>query len=209
MTITALKQAKKHQIAVVFEDETVFLDKEIVVKNGLKVGQVFSLEQIEKLKYESELTRATSKAMWLLGRREYSKKEMFLRLKQDGFNENASHDAVDTLADAGVIDDERFAYNFAYNLKVNRKLGKRAIMTELLMKGVLREIADEIIEEFCDDEVSSAAEIIRIKYPTFSVDEKINRRMFAGLQRKGYTYNVIKSAMDLVESEMDKSDNAQ
>lgn len=203
MTIIALKQAKKHQISVVFEEETLLLDKETVLKNGLKVGLSFTKEQIEQLKYDSELTRATSKAMWLLSRREYSKKEMFLRLKQDKFDEDAACEAVETLAEAGVIDDERFAYNFAYNLKVNRRLGKRAIITELCMKGVSREIADNIAEEFCDDEVSSAAEIIRIKYPTFSVDEKINRRMFAALQRKGYTYNVIKSAMDLVESEIE------
>lgn len=201
MTIIALKQAKKHQIEVVFEEESLFFDKETVLKNGLKVGQNFSAEQIEELKYSSHLSRATSKAMWLLGRREYSKKEMFLRLKQDKFDEDVASEAVETLADASVIDDERFAYNFAYNLKVNRKLGKRAIITELCLKGVSKEIAENTAEEICDDEVSSAAEIIRLKYKSFASDEKINRRMFAALQRKGYSYNVIREAMDLIESE--------
>ena len=196
MTILELKQAKKHSIAVVFEQETVFLDKETVLKNGLKVGQTLTSERVEELKYDSELTRATSKALWLLSRREYSKKEMFLRLKKDGFDETACSQAVTTLAEGGVIDDERFAYNFAYNLKVNRRLGRRAIITELRLKGVSEEIAEAVTEEFCDDEVASAAEIIRIKYPQFATDEKINRRMFAGLQRKGYTYSVIKSAME-------------
>lgn len=70
-----------------------------------------------------------------------------------------------------------------------------------MLKGVDREIAERYADEFCDDEVRDAAEIIRIKYKGFNTDEKINRRMFAGLQRKGYSYSVIKSAMDLVESE--------
>ena len=201
MTIITLKQAKKHQIEVVFEQTSLLLDKETVLKNGLKVGQSFTDEQVEQLKYESALTRATSKALWLLSRREYSKKEMFLRLKQDGFDETASLQAVDTLASASVIDDERFAYNFAYNLKANRHLGKRAIITELCLKGVERELAETIAEEFCDDEVSSAAEIIRTKYSAFSTDEKVNRRMFAALARKGYSYGVVKAAMDLVENE--------
>ena len=74
MTILELKQAKKHSIAVVFEQETVYLDKETVLKNGLKVGQTLTSERVEELKYDSELTRATSKALWLLSRREYSKK---------------------------------------------------------------------------------------------------------------------------------------
>lgn len=203
MTIIALKNAKKHQIEVVFEEKSVFLDKETVLKNGLKIGQSFDDEQIAELEYSSALARAVSKAMWLVTRRDYSKKEMLGRLKQDGFLPDAAEEAVETLSQAGVIDDERFAYNFAYNLKVNRKLGKRAIVTELLMKGVSREIADAVTEEFCDDEVSSAAEIIRMKYRGFNEDEKINRRMFAALQRKGYSYNVIREAMDLVESEIE------
>ena len=201
MKIVNLKQAKKHQIEVVFDEMSVFLDKETVLKNALKVGKDLSEPEIETLKYDSQKTRATSKALWLLGLREYSKKEMYLRLVKDGFDKDASSEVVETLADSGVIDDERFAYNYAYNLHINRHLGKRAIITELVLKGVSREIAEHYANEFCNDEVSDAAEIIRIKYKGFNEDEKINRRMFAGLQRKGYSYSVIKSAMDLVESE--------
>ena len=201
MKIVNLKQAKKHQIEVVFDEMSVFLDKETVLKNALKVGKDLSEPEIETLKYDSQKTRATSKALWLLGLREYSKKEMYLRLVKDGFDKDASSEVVETLADSGVIDDERFAYNFAYNLHINRRLGKRAIITELCLKGVDREIAETYANEFCNDEVSDAAEIIRIKYKGFNTDEKINRRMFAGLQRKGYSYSTIKSAMDLVESE--------
>lgn len=201
MTVTALKQAKKHQIEVVFEENSVLLDKETVLRGGLKVGTVINDEQLEQLQFDSQVTRATSKAMWLLSRREYSKKEMIIRLKKDGFLKEAVDTAVFTLAQAGVIDDERFAYNYAYSLKEGRHLGKRAIITELIMKGVDREIAQNVAEEFCDDEVSACAEIIRIKYSAFNEDEKINRRMFAALQRKGYNYNTIKLAMDLVEQE--------
>ena len=201
MKIVNLKQAKKHQIEVVFDEMSVFLDKETVLKNALKVGKDLSEPEIETLKYDSQKTRATSKALWLLGLREYSKKEMYLRLVKDGFDKDASSEVVETLADSGVIDDERFAYNYAYNLHINRHLGRRAIITELVLKGVDREIAETYANEFCNDEVRDAANIIRVKYKGFNVDEKINRRMFAGLQRKGYSYSVIKSAMDLVESE--------
>lgn len=196
MKITEIKQARKHFFNIVFEEESVLLDKETVVKNGLKVGQEIDSERLEELKYDSEYTRAVSKAMWLLSRREYSKKEMFLRLKKDGFDADASSEAVESLSEAGVIDDERFAYNYAYNLKANRRLGKRAIITELLLKGVDRSLAERFAEEFCDDETDDAVDIIRIKYPSFAEDEKVKRRMIAGLQRKGYSYDVIKTAID-------------
>lgn len=196
MKITEIKQARKHFFNIVFEEESVLLDKETVVKNGLKVGQEIDSERLEELKYDSEYTRAVSKAMWLLSRREYSKKEMFLRLKKDGFDADVSSEAVESLSEAGVIDDERFAYNYAYNLKANRRLGKRAIITELLLKGVDRSLAVRFAEEFCDDETDDAVDIIRIKYPSFAEDEKVKRRMIAGLQRKGYSYDVIKTAID-------------
>lgn len=195
MKITEIKQARKHFFNVVFEEESVLLDKETVVKNGLKTGMQLSEERLEELKYDSDYTRAVSKAMWLLSRREYSKKEMFLRLKKDGFGVEPSSEAVETLANSGVIDDERFAYNYAYNLKANRRLGKRAIITELLLKGVESTLAERFAEEFSSDETEDAVEIIRIKYPNFSDNEKIKRRMIAGLQRKGYSYDVIKQAM--------------
>lgn len=201
MRITEIKQARKHFFNIVFEEESVLLDKETVVKNGLKAGLELSEERLEELKYESEYTRAVSKAMWLLSRREYSKKEMFLRLKKDGFDVDASEQAVENLSEAGVIDDERFAYNYAYNLKANRRLGKRAIITELLLKGVERSLAERFAEEFSPDEEEDAVEIIRIKYPSFAFDEKVKRRMIAGLQRKGYSFEVIKNAMDKFSAE--------
>ncbi len=205
MIITAIKQAKKHQFEVVFDDESVFLDKDTVVKNGLKIGQNFDDESVAKLRYESECTRATSKAMWLVSRRDYSKKEMILRLKKDGFDIDAVNDAVELLSESSVIDDERFAYNFAYNLKANRKLGRRAIVTELLLKGVSREIAEEVSAEFCDNDsdVETAKEIIESKYCGFDNDEKINRRMIAALARKGYSYDIVKKAIAEIENERD------
>ena len=201
MVITDIIGAKNHLFKVKFGEESVFLDKETVAKNALKVGHNIDEERLEELKYESELTRATSKAMWLLSRREYSKKEMIFRLKRDKFDENAVFEAVKTLADAGVIDDERFAYNYAYNLKMNRKLGYRAMVTELIIKGVSREIAENYAEQFSPDDVSDAVEIIRLKYAGFRADEKVKRRMIAALQRKGYSYDVIKRAVECLDTQ--------
>lgn len=202
MVITEITSAKNHLFKVSFaEYDSVFLDKETVAKNALKVGEAVDEERLEELKYESELTRATSKAMWLLSRREYSKKEMIFRLKRDKFDENAVFEAVKTLADAGVIDDERFAYNYAYSLKMNRKLGFRAIVTLLLQKGVSKEIAEVYAKQFSTDDTADAVDIIRLKYPSFQSDEKVKRRMIAALQRKGYNYDVIKRAMAEFEEE--------
>lgn len=202
MVITEITGAKNHLCKICFDkSEDVFLDKETVAKNALKAGLFVDEERLEELKYESALARATSKAMWLLSRREYSQKEMIFRLKRDKFDENAIFEAVKTLADAGVIDDERFAYNYAYSLKMNRKLGYRAIVTELIRKGVSREMAEEYAAQFSQDDTDDAVEIIKLKYATFSTDEKVKRRMIAALQRKGYNYDAIKHAIEMFEGD--------
>lgn len=202
MVITEITGAKNHLCKICFDNsEDVFLDKETVAKNALKAGLLIDEERLEELKYESALARATSKAMWLLSRREYSQKEMIFRLKRDKFDENAIFEAVKTLADAGVIDDERFAYNYAYSLKMNRKLGYRAIVTELIRKGVSREMAEEYAAQFSQDDTDDAVKIIKLKYATFSTDEKVKRRMIAALQRKGYNYDAIKHAMEMFEGD--------
>ena len=183
MVISEITGAKNHLCKICFDkSEDVFLDKETVAKNALKAGLFVDEERLEELKYESALARATSKAMWLLSRREYSQKEMIFRLKRDKFDENAIFEAVKTLADAGVIDDERFAYNYA-------------------RKGVSREMAEEYAAQFSQDDTDDAVKIIKLKYADFLTDEKVKRRMIAALQRKGYNYDVIKHAIEMFEGD--------
>ncbi len=197
MKIIDLKLAPRHQIKLVGENgECLLVDKETAVRFGLKKDIQIDAEFQEKLTYDSAFTRAKSKAIYLLSNREYSRYEMTSRLIKDGFDKQAVQEAIELLADAGVIDDERFAENFAYSLHEGRKLGYYAILRELTLKGVSREIAEKYAESYKQDDTETAKQIILTKYPDFHTDEKIKRRMYSALQRKGYSFSAINSAIE-------------
>ena len=104
MIITEFKKKPKHLTALVFEGGDVLIDDEVLILSGLKVGDDVSESQLETLKYKSEFTRAKSKALWLLDRRDYPKKEMIGKLKPD-FDYDAACEAVEFLCESGLIDD--------------------------------------------------------------------------------------------------------
>ena len=202
MKIIDLKLARQHQIKLEFDNgESLLVDKETAARFGLKKDMQIDNDLRERLVYDSAFTRAKSKAIYLLSNREYSAKEMTERLLRDGFDKDAVKSAVELLADAGVIDDERFAENFAYSLHEGRKLGYYAIMRELTLKGVDREIAERHASVYKEDETETAKQIILSKYPAFDTDEKIKRRMYSALQRKGYSFSTINSAIEQITSE--------
>lgn len=202
MKIIDLKLAPRHQIKLLGSDgECLLVDKETAARFGLKKDMQIDNDLREKLVYDSAFTRAKSKAIYLLSNREYSAKEMRERLLRDGFDKDAVKSAVELLADARVIDDERFAENFAYSLHEGRKLGYYAIMRELNLKGVDREIAERYASVYKEDETETAKQIILSKYPAFDTDEKIKRRMYSALQRKGYSFSAINGAIEQITSE--------
>ena len=64
------------------------------------------------------------------------------------------------------------------------------------MKGIDRETADEVLSSFDVDEDEQARNIIERKYLSALSTEKGRRRAFSALTRMGYSYSVIKSAMN-------------
>ena len=202
MKIIDLKLARQHQIKLEFDNgESLLVDKETAARFGLKKDMQIDNDLREKLVYDSAFTRAKSKAIYLLSNREYSAKEMRERLLRDGFDKDAVKSAVELLADAGVIDDERFAESFAYSLREGRKLGYYAIMRELTLKGVSSQIAERYASVYKENETETAKQIILTKYKDFASDEKIKRRMYSALQRKGYSFSTINGAIEHITSE--------
>ncbi len=202
MKIIDLKLARQHQIKLEFDNgESLLVDKETAARFGLKKDMLIDDEFLKGLVTDSAFTRAKSKAIYLLSNREYSAKEMTERLLRDGFDKCAVESAVELLVEAGVIDDLRFAESYAYSLREGRKLGYYAIMRELTLKGVDREIAERYASVYKEDETETAKQIILSKYKDFASDEKIKRRMYSALQRKGYSFSTINSAIEQITSE--------
>lgn len=117
-----------------------------------------------------------------------------------------SHQVLDRLAEAGLIDDADFARQWVQQRHGFSGKGRRALEQELRRKGVSQEDSAAALETVtADDEYERATELVRRKLrslPTGLDREKAIRRLVGMLARRGYGHSV---AYAVVKAEWDGS----
>lgn len=193
MKILSIKSGKKHLDHIILEDGTeLSLDKDIVEAKKLCPG--FDITDPEDIQFESDYARAKSRALWYLSRSDHSEKALRDKLIAAGFGPVASAEAVNRMAELGLIDDERYARRLAEYLSASGS-SKREIRYKLSMKGISSDIIKEISSEDETDEREKLARLIETKYKTKLNSEKDVEKVFAALVRKGFSYSDIKSVL--------------
>ena len=202
MHIHKVEPAKKHQVAVLIDGEKHLFDIDVWLLSGYRENVEITESELETLYYKSEFTRAKNKAVWLLSNKDYTRKQLFDKLKPD-FNEGAIDEALTWLVDNGLQNDLVYARAFASFCMSQKKLAPPAIKMELRAKGIERDDIDCVIMELEEtfDPQSQISELISQKYPNALKDESEKRRAVAALQRKGYYYGDIKTALNLLTEE--------
>src|SRR5207249_1543482 len=90
----------------------------------------------------------------------------------------------------------------------NRPRGRRLLEQELRIKGVDRETIRQTIDDSDIDELNTALEVGKKKLRTYErLDPAIGRRrMMAFLSRRGYSFSVIKPAIEQLFGESDEAE---
>lgn len=201
MKITKIEPSKKKGFSRIYLDGQFFMSvaDETVARRLLYEGKQIGEDEIPELSKSVLVRRARERLLYALDRRLHSEKELREKLKRD-YPPDIIDSAINELDSLGLIDDEAFARAFCEHRKQSLKKGPYAIRQELILKGVSRDIIDPIIDEFfCDedDEFESAKEVSR-KYQNDLDTPKGRQRLFAALNRKGFSYGVIKRVMHSV-----------
>lgn len=195
MLIDEVKPQKGHLVGLYAEGELIVsLDADLAAEKRIRAGQVVDVEALRELLTESQLRRAKSKALYLLEFRDYSSRDMIVRLKKD-FDETSAEAAVDYLQEIGAIDDARYAENMIRHLITQKHYGRRRILSELALKGIDRDVTEEVLEEFDTDEPAAIMELLERKFTRDLGDDKGIRRTIATLQRYGYEMSDIRDAL--------------
>ena len=201
MVITAVEPRRKQMCALFIDGEYVMnLDAQTLIENRFDVGREIDDDALKEIIEKSGERRAKEKALWLISYRNHSEKELFDKLRRD-FDEASAQKAVSRMAELGLINDEEFAKAYARRLVYGKKLSAKAAEYELLRKGIDKPTAEQVIGELDYDAQAQIIDFINRKYKNIS-DEKIKRRAVAALQRKGYGWDEIKSALETIESEL-------
>lgn len=202
MELTAAEPRRKGLTQLFLDGEAaVKIDTEIFVRSGLKPGDELTDDELHRLIEASDARRAQEKALYLLEYRSHSKKELAEKIARTAASKEAAQAAADRMEELGLVDDEAYARELARVLFTRKRYGAMRVKQELRQKGIESELIEELLSEYGGEDAAleNLREVLERKYPNWQEDERTRRRAFAGLQRLGYSYELIRRAMTVSE----------
>ena len=192
MEITAL-EPRRHRLVQLFLDgePAVKLDEETAA--SLRPGQQLSDEELHELIAMSDAARAKEKALYLLEHRPHSKRELEDKLARTVGREAAGQ-AAGRMEELGLIDDADYARRLSEEL-ARKGFAAPRIRQELLRRGIGRELAAEEAERAAAAPEDALHSLIERRFARQLGEEKGRRRAVAALQRMGYRWEEIRSAL--------------
>lgn len=195
MFIDEIRRQKGHLVGLYSEGELIVsLDSDMADEMHLQARRDYPVEQLRTLLTQSQQRRARSKALYLLEFRDYSRRDLERRLRND-FDEESARAAVDFLEEIGAIDDRRYAEAAIRHLAGYKHYGRRRILQELSLKGIDRDTAEEVLDEYGLDEPAMILDLLEGKFSGDLSDPKGINRTIASLTRYGYQYGDIRDAL--------------
>ena len=172
---------------------------------GVKDGAELPAAEAAQFLREANERRAFNKGASLLSYQDRTRRQLVERLRED-YGEEAAEAAADRLEELRLLDDTRYAENYAAELLRRKKCAPRRILQELLQKGIDRDLAQQTVQglDFAPD--VCIIELLQTKFAGKFSDEKGLRRTIAALQRLGYSYGDIRSALRQIEDEGDEDE---
>ena len=124
-------------------------------------------------------------AVRLLARREHSRRELWIKLDQRGFDAELIDELLTKLADKGWQSDRRFAESYV-RARVERGYGPERIRAELRQRGVEESLADAALAEAeVDWPALARAQLLR-HFRTAPTDFAERLKRYRYLQNRGF-----------------------
>ncbi|MBO5266315.1 MAG: regulatory protein RecX [Ruminiclostridium sp.] len=156
----------------------------------------------------AEFETAKKRAMYLLGGKDYSKKELRDKLLKN-YSPETCEAVIEKMSEYGFLDDERYAKKLARKYILVQKYGKTRAKMMMIQKGLGPSLADEALRQYStDDLITEIVGIIEKKYYDRLFIEGLEgkkelQKVMASLARRGYGFEEIKKAVSIVKSEAD------
>jgi len=136
-------------------------------------------------------------ALKLLSYRGRSEKELEGKLREKGFPETVTSSTLHHLKQVGLINDRTLAEALKRQATTAKMLGQKGVRRFMVNRGIPRDIIDSMFISDEKEDIENAKRLVEKKlrivrdYPA----EKIRRRLYNLLQRKGYSYDTIKMVL--------------
>lgn len=207
MIITALKPARQSRVVLVMDNGEEFLiDKGIWEESPFGVDSSLSRSQMEELLASSQRRRVHNKALYLLSKRDYSRKELEQRLCREGGryvaeNREAAAEAAAAMEDYGYVNDQTYAELLARRYCWEKCYPHRRAEQVLCEKGIARAVAAEAVKTIEKEDWQLALEFLRKKRYTVSESHEQTERVAAALARYGFSHDAVRRALTAFSEE--------
>ncbi|MBD1584023.1 regulatory protein RecX [Pseudoalteromonas sp. S16_S37] len=145
---------------------------------------------------ESEKQKLKNYVLWLLGRQEYSKKELSQKLKAKQADDNLIENLLQWCESLGYIDDNRYCESFLRR-QINKGLGLKRVLAEAGNKGVDRALLMQLIDAQEIDWFELASDTYTRKFTSTpqKLDYKEKAKRVRYMMYRGFSYEEIDFAM--------------
>ena len=202
--ITALRIGKGQRNRVnTFLDNRFFckLEKDVVLKEGLQVGQELTPSQIEALTKSNDFYSCFNAAIHYLGYRPRSEFEIKERLLRRGFGNETVESVIVKLKEQGLVDDVAFAQFWRENRDSFSPRSQWLTKLELRQKRVNDDVIDQVIETSNDEDSAYRAALTKARSLPRSDYQSFRQRLGEFLKRRGFDYRTINHAIERLWSE--------
>ena len=200
MRVTGIETTKKGRYALMVDGEFAFsLHRDtFLLCPWLQKGAEVSPERLETLRQEDELRSARERALDLLSAAEQTSGTLRQKLLR-WYGEEAVEAAVLRMEELGLINDLDYGRRYAADAVNLRGWPRRRIAMELQKKGVPAEVIEEALADITEEtEIETACRLLEGPYRGRLRDRRERDKVKAALQRRGFSYEVIRQAVSRV-----------
>ena len=173
------------------------MDRRTWEQSPFRANSALTEENLSALLSLSAQNRARERALFLLSRRDYTKKELSEKLRKAADRDTAS-EMAERMEELGLVDDEKLAERYAREYCFVRHYPKRRAVQKLREKGVDREIAAAAVEKIGADDLQAALAFLDKKCYT-QKEEPQRRKITDALIRYGFDYETARAALRQME----------
>lgn len=192
--IREVRRGEKGRVHISFETGiTVSLYRSEIRSLPLQEQQLLLTEEAflpwtvyQKILTEIVGLRAKKRAMFLLEKMDRTEKQLYDKLKQNGYPEECVEAAVAYVKQYHYIDDLRYAKQYVrYH---QQKKSRQKLKMDLIQKGVEKDVIEQALEEeFESDERAKIRELLKKRrYDYTCADRREQQRTYQFLMRRGY-----------------------
>ena len=164
----------------------------------IKKGEI-STERYEEIVRAANICSAYKKGLNLLGYSSSSKKNLYYKLRSRGFEDDITEEAIAMLVRDRYLD-ENYACTREAERCIQKLWGRKRIVSHLYSKGFSEHTVREALEELSEVDYTENCKKLLLRnhkkqLAIIGEDRAQMTKLVASLERMGYTFSEIKSAI--------------